>query len=147
MELKLECWWSCRLFGFLLIVLNGIETNLIISVWKLFRFLLIVLNGIETISIFSSLVNPNSFNRTKWNWNCIKRSRYDCIFWPFNRTKWNWNDMFNYVFADTDILLIVLNGIETTWQVLHRRREDLLIVLNGIETKIIIFALSNNKLF
>ena len=140
----------------LLIVLNGIETKKSKIPSKQEKRLLIVLNGIETVdvSFLYSLQVP--FNRTKWNWNGNGRCPPHRAGESFNRTKWNWNWIVHITSFYTNLLLIVLNGIETissggclmtvssfnrtkwNWNLLKDSSFPcgcaLLIVLNGIET-------------
>ena len=80
---------------------------------RIISHLLIVLNGIETqLSISWTFHVIKAFNRTKWNWNEDVVYFYNNVE-SFNRTKWNWNGMKIYREKRGCTLLIVLNGIET----------------------------------
>ena len=112
MELKQVRSWRRCLATVLLIVLNGIETTYH-SAHRNAPELLIVLNGIETSFPSFMMSTWAAFNRTKWNWNFLKRE----------------------FLLDATTLLIVLNGIETIPQRNEAQAAGrLLIVLNGIET-------------
>ena len=58
----------------------------------------------------------------------------------FNRTKWNWNVWWGFCCSCYFRLLIVLNGIEISFQAGNARFCMLLIVLNGIEMKFVIIV-------
>ena len=115
----------------LLIVLNGIEMWYY-GVRCCVIDLLIVLNGIEIDYRLNYLLGSHPFNRTKWNWNCV-RQRSTLFSETFNRTKWNWNAWRRHSCLSGRCLLIVLNGIEIAAVTAWKAMQSLLIVLNGIE--------------
>ena len=118
----------------LLIVLNGIETALDIILDELGP-LLIVLNGIETTAMDTLSLESFPFNRTKWNWNSehyAEKNRSESLLIVLNGIETSWRLGQGFLQGQ---LLIVLNGIETTVRIRTKRRYILLlIVLNGIET-------------